>query len=292
MNLIIDDINKLLNSFNIKSDIIYDYNKYGNTSLIKIEFEFPVDYESEKCLSDRIESILKKYYPNYSEFYSNSNDNIVSINFTPDPINDYLYIKSPEIYNHNIILKNKQHDHSIYGGMTNDQILSSPFVCISHMTYLKSLENIFKNKGLDHRLSLGLQGIEVKEGYGIYSDDKNIQTSAYNQTQYPGIYTNIFYQRSIYKRILETYSDGKYYIILPLNILKQKNYHINIEDSYGIINNSTFSAHEISKYINKLTMFYGISNENLYTDPELVIHDKIPIELFVGILVITEKDKI
>ena len=325
------DINKYLSmDINIKSkeiqlilytelNIIYavsiQYDVYSNLYIIKIAAEDKNDYNIlyKKIWDYEKNETIMKVFPGYLKKSVNVTFDDVTcslgfctsnifIEFTLDKSKDYQMLRSPDYYCQNIILQNKQYETSELGGMTDDQIMASPFVYISHKTQYDSLEKIFDHGSLDHRLSVSKRGIKVAKGGAgamYYPEIPTIEKNAYTQAQYPGIYCDLITQRNLVKQNLyddiydikeEGYSRW-YQFVISLSVLKQRNYHINITDSYGAITNLTFSPNNIAKYLYMSDILYGNIYKSELMPSELVVHDKIPLELVSGILVVNDLDK-
>jgi len=74
--------------------------------------------------------------------------------------------------------------------------------------------------------------------------------------------------------------------IFSLALLQQQNWHANIQDNYGEINNITFSPNQLIKNLHLLQPMYGNNeSENGFIKPEFVFHDSIPLK-FVELIIV------
>jgi len=88
--------------------------------------------------------------------------------------------------------------------------------------------------------------------------------------QYPGVYFTLITKVNF---DTETLFTKKYYLLFSLELLKQKNFHINIRDMNGIINeNNTFFYWQLNEALDKILLDV---NENKKTMNEVVFHDSI-----------------
>jgi len=171
-------------------------------------------------------------------------------------------------YIRNIIDLGKEDERSKFNGMTEEQLLESPFVGIIHGTNIKALRSIIRSGKIE-------KSIELNRG------------SIYNQHQFPGIYTNIWTQE-YFSSLSDTSRLPFVYIILSLALLQQQNWHFNAIDQYGIINNMTLTSRTLPKYISKIDRFW---TKNIGKLSELVFHDAIPTYFIEAILVNTDVQK-
>ena len=182
----------------------------------------------------------------------------------------------PEQYRQRAILT----DRSPLNGLTKEQILASGFVCIMHTTTLEGLKSILKLGKIDHRLSLSRRGIPVSHGLAeAYPLEETIEHSAYNQRQFPGIYTELCSQRQILD--LSKPSRGFCRLIISLALLQQQNWHLNIVDQYGNINNMTFSPRTLPDYLDQIEGLWAVKDFH----GELVFHDAVPTTFIEAIIV-------
>lgn len=132
-----------------------------------------------------------------------------------------MKIKMPKDYTSQIILTGKDRQRSSLGGMTREQLEASSLVFLSHTTY--DIESIIKSWKLDHRLSVSRSGIPVHPGIAgaYFLEEPSIETSAYKQRQFPGIYTTPTSQIDLLMPNYGIYSirSGYVTLILPLSLL-------------------------------------------------------------------------
>ena len=197
-----------------------------------------------------------------------------------------IKIKRPEDYTSQIVLTGKDRQRSSSGGMTRDQLESSQLVCLIHITY--DIESIIDSWKLDHRISVSKARIPVHRGLaGAYeAKERSIEISAYGQSQFPGIYTSVVSQLDF---LDENYGNrrirpGYVELILPLSLLEQRNWHMNVKDNFGSIDNTTFTPETLPTYLPKLQSFWG----KIKHGPEFVFHDAISLDFVEAILVDNE----
>jgi len=90
-------------------------------------------------------------------------------------------------------------------------------------------------------------------------------TKAENKDQFPGVYFSLV---SKYNIDTESYFPAKYLYIFSKDLLKQKNYHMNIHDSNGSINESrTYFAWQLEQFVDKI-----IEDPYKYNMNEVVFH--------------------
>lgn len=113
-----------------------------------------------------------------------------------------------------------------------------------------------------------------------------LRTAKFNTNdQFPGVYLSIITKDNINK---ENIFPGKYIIILSKKLLLQNNYHINLNDSNGIVSeNNTYFPWNLDKFMNK--------NRHLLlseTTPqnEVVFHDNIDMKYCCAIISILKRD--
>ena len=177
-------------------------------------------------------------------------------------------------------------------GMSEDQILASPFVGLFHTTDLYGLRNIINNGNLDHRLSLSRKGIPVGKGIaGPYSGDPTIEISAREQGQFPGIYTFPLTQyEMIAGGVFNALGLLPFVVVLSTKILMQKNWHYNVVSNYGVITNMTFGPNTLGLYLPEMDhLWQPIKIPYTGHEHELVIHDAIPFD-FVRMILVKNKD--
>lgn len=202
-------------------------------------------------------------------------------------------LRSPTDYIPDITKRSK------LGGLTNEQIFLSPFCHLKHFTEFESLETILSQGGLKHRLLLGAEGLAARTGgagsYGV----SNVEVSAKNQRQFPGSYFYIQSQRALLNQTkineldVEKVELNLVDMIFSLALLQQRNWHLNITDNYGKINNITFSPTTLPRLLNKLPTLYGRTDCHLgFCREELIIHDKVSIDFCEGLVVANEEYKI
>jgi hypothetical protein len=91
--------------------------------------------------------------------------------------------------------------------------------------------------------------------------------------QYPGVYFSLITKDNF---DTETLFTKKYYLLFSLELLKQKNFHINIRDMNGIINeHNTFFNWQLNEALDKIKIDI---KENKKTMNEVVFHDSISME--------------
>jgi hypothetical protein len=101
---------------------------------------------------------------------------------------------------------------------------------------------------------------------------RELKTSKYNiNDQFPGVYFSLITKDNI---DIENLFQGSYIMIFSCNLLKQKNYHINIRDYNGFITeNNTYYPWSLHKAVKQIKS-YSL-NENTIHSNEVVFHDNI-----------------
>jgi hypothetical protein len=111
----------------------------------------------------------------------------------------------------------------------------------------------------------------TNEDYTNFDKLKPGGTSDYElRDQYPGVYFSLITSDNFETEVL---FNKKYYLLFSLELLKQKNFHINIKDTNGIISEfNTFFYWQLNEAIDKINMD---SRTNKKTMNEVVFHDSI-----------------
>lgn len=109
----------------------------------------------------------------------------------------------------------------------------------------------------------------VHTTYNFDYNWKELKTTSINniQHQYPGVYLSLITKKNINKEELYGYNE---ILIFSKKLLEQENYHINIRDYNGYINEkNTYFPWELDKVIKKLNKpnKYNIGNEVIFHDP-------------------------
>ena len=205
-----------------------------------------------------------------------------------------LQLKTPGQYTRQIISTGKDRLRSPLGGMTREQLLASQLVFLQHITF--DPEHVIASWKLDSRLNISREGRPVHVGLaGAYMEEWMMETSAYNQKQFPGIYTSPVSQVDLLSKEMEfsTLPSNWVQLVLPLSLLEQRNWHLNAKDEYGNINNMTFSPATLPTFLPKLNQLYGIheSKKGEVWTPEVVFHDPISLDFAQAIIVKTHEMK-
>ena len=112
------------------------------------------------------------------------------------------------------------------------------------------------------------------------SSQKELRTATDIDNQFPGVYFTLITKHN---RMTENVYPGKYKMIFSAELLKQFNYHINIQDHNGIISEkNTYFHWELEnaiKQINNNAMIEGVINQN-----EVVFHDNISMKYLCRII--------
>jgi hypothetical protein len=186
-------------------------------------------------------------------------------------------------YQQSVVATGKDKRLSPLGGMTREQILASPIVGIIHSTTVEGLRSIFRLGKIDHRLSLSRQQIPIEGGFAAgYPEEATIEQSAYNQRQFPGIYSYLNTQAFFQTLSPKTARTNFIHIILSMALLQQQNWHFNLQDQYGIINNLTFSPQTLPQHIHEISRLWENPRGRM---PEIIFHDAIPLYFVEGVLV-------
>ena len=150
------------------------------------------------------------------------------------------------------------------------------YTSIAHHTTLENLHKIIEHRYIyteyeRHQMRIDNKGVYA---YTEFNFDNDYEVVA---GQYPGTYMNLIY-------ILKEFILGKnnVLIIFPLDLLQQKNWHLNLVDRNGTIGYDTYfhnNIHEIPD-INSIKEFY----QDYYIGNEIVFHDKINISNCIDII--------
>jgi len=93
-----------------------------------------------------------------------------------------------------------------------------------------------------------------------------LKTSKYDEYEFPGVYFSLITKYNLHRELL--YS-SKYILIFSKKLLEQQNYHINIYDYNGHINEkNTFYPWNLNKAVKKIkSLKNGFMNEVMFHDP-------------------------
>jgi hypothetical protein len=114
----------------------------------------------------------------------------------------------------------------------------------------------------------------TNEEYKNFNLLKPSGTSEYDmRDQYPGVYFTLITSDNFDSEVLFV---KKYYLLFSLNLLQQKNFHINIRDMNGIINeHNTFFYWQLNEALDKISIDV---KENKKTMNEVIFHDSISMD--------------
>ena len=122
---------------------------------------------------------------------------------------------------------------------------------------------------------------DIQERYdeGLYNESThNVKEVPMEGGQFPGVYFSLSNQEMIDKDPLyDGHFKNEVILVFPIDLLEQNNYHINLDDQFGLINQKTIFPETIHKnpcLINKIINFPG--NEVVFHDP-INIHGSISI---------------
>lgn len=140
-------------------------------------------------------------------------------------------------------------------GLTAQQILTCPFIYLTHTSHLIHVKDIMNDGFLKY----------YKEAVD----------------QYPGVYCypNLHSENDAHTNIkLEvTY-------ILSLSLLRKRSWHINRHEDYGNISSNTYDYITLPKYLKS-----DYLEENPHVFEEIIFHDNIPID-YIGAIVVRNDD--
>ena len=150
------------------------------------------------------------------------------------------------------------------------------YTCIAHHTTLKNLHKIMETGYIyteyeRHQMRIDNKGVYAYTEFNFDSDYKVVAG------QYPGTYMHLVYDL---KELILGKNDVL--IIFPLDILKQKNWHLNLVDRNGTIGYDTYFHNTIYEipHINTIKEFY----QDNYIGNEIVFHNKINISNCIDII--------
>lgn len=121
--------------------------------------------------------------------------------------------------------------------------------------------------------------------YLLHISDKNLSHVEFLKTvsckeanqgdQFPGVYFSLVTKENIDK---EDYFPGKYAYLFSKKLLKQKNYHINLSDINGMLNEHysyfPWNLDQVDEKLKKINRYDWI--RNMYNGNEVVFHDPVP----------------
>jgi len=127
---------------------------------------------------------------------------------------------------------------------------------------------IYKNMDLYYLLHA------TNEDYTSFDELKTAGTSDYElRCQFPGVFFSLITRDNLDTEVL---FDKKYYLLFSIDLLKQKNYHINIRDMNGIISeHNTLFYWQLNEVANRIKTDVKI---NIKTMNEVVFHDNISVK--------------
>lgn len=142
-------------------------------------------------------------------------------------INTPFFINSLDIRNYDLnhklssIIATEIYSNELEGGLSPEQILTSPFIYLTHASHLEYLEQILSSNALNPTPS--------------------------REDQYPGVYLypNIQSNKDAHKN---TYLEVIF--IISLSLLKSQGWHISKEENYGNITSLTWSCNTLPEYLN------------------------------------------
>jgi hypothetical protein len=151
--------------------------------------------------------------------------------------------------------------------------------CISHFTSLNSIKKIL-NSGYLHTV-IEQRDLKLELGEGLDSEKNQLVTNQIAQAsikhQFPGIYCEIIPKNTEWSFFT------KIVIIFSTDLLKQNNWHLNLADQNGKINNKTYVKNTIGQLGNYQKIIKKLKEHgDGYT--ELVFHNQINIKLISKIL--------
>ena len=110
-----------------------------------------------------------------------------------------------------------------------------------------------------------------------YEQWDELKTSEMNIYQFPGVYFSLITTNNLHK---EELYPSKYILIFSKKLLEQRNYHINIYDYNGHINEeNTFYPWNLDKAVEKIKL-----NQKSFMN-EVVFHDPIPMKYLCASLI-------
>jgi len=148
----------------------------------------------------------------------------------------------------------------------------------------------YKTKYINYKKQVGNANLPEDILYLVHvtnedpTDYKELKTPSLNiNDQFPGIYFTLITKDNIE---VEQLFPGKYIMIFSCELLKQKNYHINIRDYNGFISEkNTFYPWSLDKAVNEISSDKKHSNE-------VVFHDNITYNFLCNIIEYNDKFKL
>jgi hypothetical protein len=111
----------------------------------------------------------------------------------------------------------------------------------------------------------------TNEDYSKFDELKTAGISDYEiRVQFPGVFFSLITKDNFESELL---FDKKYYLLFSVELLKQKNYHINIRDMNGIISeHNTLFYWQLNEAVNRIKTDIKINKKTMN---EVVFHDNI-----------------
>lgn len=156
------------------------------------------------------------------------------------------------------------------------------FLCFYHVLRIETIPSLLKH----NKLMTGIERCEQNvKARGLYwtEEQTNCKSIIYTKPgQYPGIYLN---GMPVHEAGLDNIYTAM--IVFPVDILQQNNWHFNVIDQNGYINQNTYCKNTMHLIpdLEKVETFFRNTGQG-FPGNELVFHDGLPLGLASGIYVI------
>lgn len=191
----------------------------------------------DKLNENQVRNLIDTYYKASGNI--ESLDNIVKVPFFINILDRPGYNSDPKF---SAIAATEIYSNSLEGGLSPEQILTSPFMYLTHASHLEYLEQILSSN--------------------------NLKPTPLREDQFPGVY---LYPNIQSKENAYTNTRLDVIFIISLSLFKSRGWHISQVENYGNITSLTWSCNTLPKY---LTSHYVTST----SFGELVTHYPIPLD--------------
>ena len=117
----------------------------------------------------------------------------------------------------------------------------------------------------------------VHNTYGYNNEWKELETAPFKASEhhFPGVYFTLITKNNLKTEDLYGYQGD--ILIFSKKLLEQENYHINIRDYNGFINEeNTYFPWNLNKAVKKIRKI--AKHKEFYTGNEVIFHDNIPMK--------------
>lgn len=157
------------------------------------------------------------------------------------------------------------------------------FVCFTHVTRLENFASILKQG----RLMTIVEKCKTNtHGTGVFSGESDCSHIFTTSDQFPGLYLNALHKKTQVKAAGSDKPSSTVELVFPVDLLCQENWHLNIIDQNGCINQNTYCRASLEGIPDMQTVeAYYEGHGGYYPGNELVMHDGIPTALMAEVWV-------